>query len=665
MRWTATLLIAMCMALATAAQAAFHGREIRRRPDMGNVDMVDTVSWYANESIRLSIEPVHRGARLPIPDDATALWIVTDEGGTNWIVRWASAVTPTNVLFELAAGEGALPAGHDYSGFVDLMRGTNVLGVIDRFEVACITSAYGTSAITPAAGTWEGLAGAVASNTSAIAEHAAAIAAVGERIDGLWVECAGGWRWPDYFWIDSVTAGVSDGAFTNAFEAVLATNNVVFGTGYQSVYKGWRIDAPIIRSSTFEAAPAFTDASSSEGSTLLPLSYTDGFILFPPDTDFDALDALDDAGMSAIIDRTVTATLGGSTITFPLAWRTSIENWYDHSRRTISTNASQRGTTRWNIFVSPAPGTLLADIWDHTLGTVSNRSAYPWNKDLRTWSSYGNTTNTQTHPAVTWNTNFFAYGLADFSSVSWWAEGANASGGAGYPGGVYRPVTMVTPRHGIVANHWKPAIGSNVLWLGRSGAILTNRVTAYANLWGDLSVARLAAPLPTNEVTPAALFPEAGLFPYLAGTTNALGFLREGAEGTWGVPVILFDCAERGGLSWWQPRCLRTGTTTGDDDSFSDYQDDTLPQRKVNAVGGDSGSPTFVLIPGIEAPVLLGCLHTSSCVQKHLQYCGGPIPHALEVNSAIAEWGDSERAAAVDFSALGYPSYFDIGIPGF
>lgn len=686
MRRTATLLIALCMALAAAAQAAFHGREIRRRPDMGNVDMIDTVSWYANESIRLSIEPVHRGARLPIPDGATALWIVADEGGTNWIVRWASAVTPTNVLFELAAGEGALPAGHDYSGFVDLMRGTNVLGVIDRFEVACITSAYGTSAITPAAGTWEGLAGAVASNAAAIAAMSTNyLPATLERrsgrgktgspviipyydvpggahfdelgLDGTFIqswnnfraECAGGWRWPDYFTIDFVTAGASDGAFTNTFTSTNTEHNVTVGIGRQSVYKGWRFATTITRQREFEGELVFSDDSATNPS-LLPLDYANGAATFPPDTDFDALDLLDDAAMHAAIDRPVTATLGTRTLSTNIVW----------------SGSSQRSMSDWSIFIGPAPGSLLADLWDHVLATASNRAAAPWDKALRVWpSGIGSAANTQAHPAVAWNTNFFAHGLSDFSSVSYWAEGANAAGGAGWPSGVYRPVTMVTPRHGIVANHWKPATGSNVLWLGRSGAVITNQVKAYANLRGDLTVARLATPVDTNEITPAALFRQnLGIAPYLCGDSNNVpGFYRADNEGTWGVPVIQFDFLESGGLAWWQPASLMYGIPDREADTYSDTQDNSLPQRKANAIGGDSGSPTFVLVPDFAPPVLLGCFHTSSATNRNYATCGGPIPYAEEVNDAIAAWGDPERAAAIDFSALGYPNFNTNNLP--
>ena len=136
MKQLATALLLLCATLATPSQAAFHGREIARRPDMANVDMTDTVSWYSEESVRLEVEPWRCGRRVEISQGATAAWVVCDEGGTNWIVRYDSAPSATNCVFSLAAGEGALPAGHDYAGYVSLLSGTNILGVISPWLLA-------------------------------------------------------------------------------------------------------------------------------------------------------------------------------------------------------------------------------------------------------------------------------------------------------------------------------------------------------------------------------------------------------------------------------------------------------------------------------------------------------------------------------------------------
>lgn len=168
-----TPLLALCIALAAAVSWAFDGRTIDRNPDQCDVDIIDTVSWYSTESLRLTINPWRCGEPVAIPDGATALWIVQDEAGTNWIVRYATTVTTSNAVFTLEAGQGALPPGHDYTGFVDLMQGTTVLGVLDRFEVRVIPTSSDTNSIVPAAGTWESLYGAIASNTAAIAEMTA------------------------------------------------------------------------------------------------------------------------------------------------------------------------------------------------------------------------------------------------------------------------------------------------------------------------------------------------------------------------------------------------------------------------------------------------------------------------------------------------------------
>ena len=145
------LLLCVCTALATAAQGAFNGRDIRRAPDMCNVDTVDTVTWFAGESLRLEVEPWRCGERVELPAGATAAWIVADEAGTNWLVRYDLAPAGGRLAFDFGAGEGNLPDGHDYTAYVSLLDGTNVLGVVDRFEVRVLGMAEdsGAAAVMP------------------------------------------------------------------------------------------------------------------------------------------------------------------------------------------------------------------------------------------------------------------------------------------------------------------------------------------------------------------------------------------------------------------------------------------------------------------------------------------------------------------------------------
>ena len=352
-------LAALCACLATPAFAEFEGREIRRRPDMCNVDTVDTVAWYAQESVRLEVEPWRCGQRVEIPQGATAAWVVADEGGTNWIVRYDAAPTSNRCAFALNAGEGALPSGHDYTGYISLLRGTNILGVLDRHEVAVLgQAADGGSEISPEGGAWgsllqrmaeaeadiHGIAGDLATNALEIAELEDAVGALqeatnaldlavsalggevanrlpaerdidsdedsyivgnpvdfrgdifihseefgghvywpglddrlgalegatnalnlavealdcatnalGARIDSLYGECEGGFRWPNYFAVAGYETGVIPGTVTNAAVATQAVHNVIVETVENERLKGWRIDTEVIRQSDWDA----------------------------------------------------------------------------------------------------------------------------------------------------------------------------------------------------------------------------------------------------------------------------------------------------------------------------------------------------------------------------------------------------------------------------
>ena len=213
--------------------------------------------------------------------------------------------------------------------------------------------------------------------------------------------------------------------------------------------------------------------------------------------------------------------------------------------------------------------------------------------------------------------------------------------------GVYMPVTLVTPKHGVVANHWKPMLGSNVYWVGRSGAIYTNKVVEYKNIRRDLTVARLETAFPTNDIAPAKLL-ESGWHSYLYGSTNYL-------QGSFEVPVLAFDCAERGYLMRWAPYSMQYGKSekgSRDDDETGttiyverDPFAGIVPFYRTVAVGGDSGSPVFWPVDG--QTVLLWCFHHRG---------GGPMPTKQEVDEAIAAWGDEERVEAYNLGAGGWPN---------
>lgn len=626
-------------------------------------------------------------------------------------MRYDAAPASNRCAFALGAGEGALPSGHDYTGYVSLLRGTNILGVLDRHEVRVMgQAADGGGELSPeggawgsllqrmaeaeadiagiagdlahqaeeladlegtvtnldlavealdgrvdavedgklpavrdidseendwvvdvpthfrrgfsideewgASGRWPSVQGGIASNAAGISNLDVSVRALDGRIDSLYGECAGGWRWPDYFVVREVRAGTSEGA---AGWEVTGTNeecNVRVAWGTRVQYKGWEIDAEVVRQSDWEDRIEWNDGNPPPGAAL-PLVFTNNLVLFGEEMNWELLDSLDDEAMHGACDRWITGRLGGFEAAAFLEW-----------------SPRQRSSSAWHRFEGPATGSLLEAGWNTVLAAASN--AAPESSArlcVRTWPAGYWSNNVVVEPG--WNTNCWAWGLADYSCVSYWTDSAGDRRG-------YKPLTLVTPRHAIVANHYKPSIGSNVWWVGRSGAIHSNQVAAYRHIYGDLTVARLKTPLDTNDVGTAMLLAP-GWANYVRGSTNNIGWL-------FGFPCVGLDAGERAHLVSWRPTAYRTGKGGDDNHFLHDWpRESNIPYYRGEAVGGDSGSPVFWPIDGTNA-VLLGCYHTPQT---------GPLPTKAEVDAAIAAWGDAERCREYDLGAGGWTEYND------
>lgn len=440
-----------------------------------------------------------------------------------------------------------------------------------------------------------------------------------DRIDSLYVECVGGWAFPDYFTVEGIETGVLQGSITNTATETATVYNVAVDTIASAKLKGWKIDKEIVRQSDWEdevvwepvgrrrihPAPHGHDPNTSSISTN-DLVIDGDVVSFA-------------TGVESVSNSfaAVRGTLGDYTMELELDF-----------------DASKQGTTSTVYrFAGPAADSLLAATWEAVLGTASNGVAQDKTVNLRTWDGYGSGT---AHVEAGWDEDFWAAGLGDFSCISYHTDTRS-----GVDGGVCRPLTLVTPRHALCANHYKPLVGSNVYWVTRSGEIATNTVTAYKTIRGDLAVARLDHAFDTNDIAPAMLL-GSGWHGYLYGSRNY-------PSGLLGVPVLGFDCAERGYVMAWMPTALRRGRAEGvtDDASFSlGGGESSWPFYRAAPVGGDSGSPVFWPIDGTNT-VLLGCWHTTA---------GGPLPSVFEVDAAIADWGDAETVDAYDLVAGGWES---------
>lgn len=467
---------------------------------------------------------------------------------------------------------------------------------------------------------WPDLSG-IEENAQGVASNSAAIGALEAWADSLYAECKGGWKWPDWFRVTDAVAGVPHGSVTNTAIATNTAYNIIEVLVTNTVLKGWQINTEIVRMARAGDAISWkpVNASKAQGDTIVPtidanLLATSGNIVY-------FADGVEENDIQAEWAH-VEGTLGGFSCIAELH--------YDPSRQ------SQHAVSA--VFGGPAPGTPYAECWSNIIVGASNAYAQGKSNALRTWpAGYGSGTN---HVPATWNTNFWGIGLGDFSCISYHTETP-----PGVAGGVYRPLTMVTPRHAVCANHWKPYVGSNVYWVSRSGGVVTNRVIAYTNIRGDLTVARLETAFDTNDILPAPLL-ESTFNKYLYGSTNR-------PTGMLGLPCITFDCAERSWVAGFWANGLFYGRSgnRGEQSSykvngahlFGGGQYEGPYKGTSHPVGGDSGSPSFLCIQG--TAILLGCYYTADG--------SGPMPNKEEVDEAISAWGDEERCSEWSFQGDG------------
>lgn len=570
-------------------------------PDPATFSAVPAIVWERGESVTLELS----GATLAPGQHPS--WQVADASNL-----WMDVASAT-LSFHADPATAAIPPGRYLGRVVVTNADSSLVRVLAVQNVRVLPGAPDLCppepASTLATTAWVEALAASLSNTLHQTDTA-----LDARIDSLYGEMKGGWKYPNFFSLDAIRPGTSEGIQISEVTTTNYECNVAVETGYTRRYKGWEVVPHIVRQADFEDSIVWNDDAPAAA---LPLVYSNNYVLFPEGLDWDMLDSFDDQAMAVAVNRVITGRLGSYEQEVLLEW-----------------SPSQRTPVRICRFAGPAPDSLLAACWSNVIGTATNAYAQGKTIALRTWpEGIGNATN---HVTAGWNPNFWAKDLGDFSCISYHTDGR-----PGGSGGAYRPVTMVTPRHGIVADHFKPLVGFNVYFVGKSGAILTNQVVAYKNVVGDLTVARMAAPMPTNEVAPATLLAP-GWHGYLYGSTNALGNI-------FGVPVIGFNFIEQGHLMNWEPLALRfgkTAATSRDDGAFihEPFHGHGFPYGRSQAVGGDSGSPVFWPVDG--QTILLGCFHSA---------VGGPIPDKNTIDRVIEEaWGDQERTTEYDLRVGGW-----------
>lgn len=465
-----------------------------------------------------------------------------------------------------------------------------------------------------------------------------AVSALDGRIDGLYGECAGGWRWPIWLDLDDMWP---DAAFaTNASTATVTAGCMrVERTATTVLGNDW-IFVPGVRDNRAGLSPSLAWE---------PVAAPGGGGIDP--SLLEASTFLDDPGDEW--ERCRVSFAEGVTPSDlpedPAEWKAAVRGSLAADGETVF-SCDFRLDPEVDVkdeFLGPASNTVFAAAWD----TVMTAAAVGTNDDstvrAMVWpTGEGDRTN---HPVdVAWNTNWWARDLVDLSCHAYHTDMPIPEGvdPGGFPGGIEAPCILLTPRHVLAADHYKPQANRTVYWLSRSGQVLTNSVTEWINPRGDIAVGRLARPFSTNDCLPATLL--ATNYPdFVAGSPNGMS----SSATCWGIPVVCLDLSERAYVTGWKPAVLRSGSgrDRGKFTVSSRYFNEStnlpagVPRILVGvpsfyiggAFGGCSGHPTFLCTGGGRPPCLLGLWHTAT---------GGPMPDKAEIDAVIrGTWGDTER----------------------
>jgi len=177
---------------------------------------------------------------------------------------------------------------------------------------------------------------------------------------------------------------------------------------------------------------------------------------------------------------------------------------------------------------------------------------------------------------------FTDYPSAPALNTSSWFDGSHYTGVGWSVVSPEKQFALVTRRHLVCAEHYRPSVNETIRFLSSSGVIVERTVTAVqnvttsSNVATDISLCTLSAPIPATEgVTP---------FPYQV-LANEMNFI--------GRPLIVFGWYGKVGKG----QAVRFENSSSNVCLGFDYDTAaTLTESNKDDcyfVGGDSGSPTF------------------------------------------------------------------------
>jgi len=235
---------------------------------------------------------------------------------------------------------------------------------------------------------------------------------------------------------------------------------------------------------------------------------------------------------------------------------------------------------------------------------------------------------TKDHSTQTYvrNTSCWIHGRHDLTPLSVW----NSSSGSAQCG------TLISPRHVLWAAHYPLPVGTTLRWVKQDGTVVSGTITAKAKPAGssvyypDFEVGLLSADIGSG-VSFARVLPE--------DWKSKLPSLSYKSP----IPVCVMDQDENALVADW----------FSDGSQYINCQPPASSARLAyfeNLVTGDSGHPCFLLLNGVQLPVLLtvwtyGGAGSGTSVASHRGI----------INSLMSQLGGGYQLTPTDLS--GFPSY--------
>lgn len=185
-------------------------------------------------------------------------------------------------------------------------------------------------------------------------------------------------------------------------------------------------------------------------------------------------------------------------------------------------------------------------------------------------------------------------------------------------GGRQRAGTVIAPDIIIYAAHFPLAIGATVRFVTADNTTISRTVVATTIVGWDMAIARLDSDLP-GSITPCKVLPSGWRDKFCA---------PEDSSRPWPVPVFVTDQEKKALVSELYSIGVvpNTGYPSGDRAAFFE-----------SAIGGDSGSPTFVIIDG-------------ELVLSHIFSSAHVGDRASEINAAMTALGSAHQLQTIDLS---------------